>query len=77
MDNTAILRLVNPLLAVGVLVQAVTGIGMWLFEWDAVHDVHVASGMVLLVLASVHLILNRRWVRVAYRRRGKVSPPRT
>jgi hypothetical protein len=77
MRKTATLRFVNPLLLTAVLVQVVTGVGMWLFEWDAVRGVHIASAMILVVLAATHLTLNWPWVREAYRRQAKVSDPRT
>ena len=68
MSRNAMLKVVNPLLFLALLVQAVTGIGMWLFGWETIEDVHVVFGVMLLVLAVVHLTLNWWWVRVAYRR---------
>jgi hypothetical protein len=76
MRANAILKVVNPLLFLAVLVQAVTGLGMWLFTWGAVLHVHIANGIVLLVLAGAHLMLNWRWVRVTYRRRSAGSKSR-
>lgn len=76
MRANAILKVVNPLLFLALLVQAATGLGMWLFEWDAVMDVHIANGIVLIVLAVAHLMLNWRWVRVTYRRKSVGSRSR-
>jgi protein-S-isoprenylcysteine O-methyltransferase Ste14 len=68
MRGNALLKAVNPLLLLALLVLAVTGVGMMLFEWEAVHEVHEAVGIALVVLAAVHVILNWRWLRAAYRR---------
>jgi len=69
MRASVILKIVNPLLFLALLGQAVTGLGMWLFGWDAVLDIHIVNSIVLVVLATAHLVLNWRWVRVTYRRK--------
>jgi len=70
MRSDAWLRIVNPVLLLVVLLQAITGLGIMLFDWEAVYELHGFNGIVLLVVVAVHLTLNRRWFRVAYRRRA-------
>ena len=53
-------RVVNPLLFLALLVQAVTGLGMVLFHWGAVAEVHEVGGIVLIVVAAMHITLHRR-----------------
>jgi hypothetical protein len=69
MRGNALLKVVNPLLLLALLVLAVTRLGMMLFEREAVHEVHEAVGIALVVLAAAHAIL--KWPRfgAAYRRR--------
>ena len=64
------LKIVNPLLLLALAVQAITGLGMMLFDWDAVHELHEANGLAVVVLAAVHIMLNWQWFRAAFRRRG-------
>jgi len=70
MRTNALLKIVNPLLFLALLLQAITGLGMMLFEWEAVHELHEVGGIVFVLLAATHLLLNRRWFRAAYRRRA-------
>jgi len=70
MGNNAWLKIVNPVLLLLVLLQAATGLSMLLFDWHAVHELHVFNGIVLVVVVAVHLSLNRWWFRVAYRRKA-------
>jgi hypothetical protein len=75
MSNSAALRVLNPLLLVVLLAQGTTGVGLGLFNWEAVEDFHAISGVTLLVLGLVHLGLNWRWVRTAYRKHAAASKP--
>lgn len=53
-------RAVTLLVLLALLVQAVTGLGMMLFHWYAVEDVHEVGGIVLIVAAAMHITLHRR-----------------
>jgi heme/copper-type cytochrome/quinol oxidase subunit 4 len=70
MRKNAWLKVVNPLLLLAAVVQAITGLGMMLFGWEAVHELHETSGLVFVALVVVHVILNWRWFVGAYRRRA-------
>jgi len=63
------LKVVNPLLLLALLVQGITGLALMRFHVEAVEAVHEVGGIAFLVIAAVHLFLNRRWFRAAYRRR--------
>lgn len=60
------LKRLNPLLLVVLVVQAATGLcheilpGEW-FEW-----IHPTGGLLLVLLAAVHLALNWNWVKSVY-----------
>ena len=69
MQNAAWLKVVNPLLLLAALVQAITGLGMMRFDWEAVHELHETNGLAFVVLAATHLTLNRRWFLTAYRKK--------
>lgn len=69
MRSTASLKIVNPLLLLAALVQAITGLGMMRFEWEAVHELHEMNGIAFVLLAAAHLTLNRRWFLTAYRKK--------
>jgi hypothetical protein len=66
------LKRTNPLLFLVLVIQAATGLGHeWIpeewFEW-----LHPVGGLLLLLLAAVHLALNWSWVESVY----FASPPR-
>jgi|YNPBryantNP2012_1023418.scaffolds.fasta_scaffold09207_4 hypothetical protein len=60
------LKRTNPLLLVVLVIQAATGLGHetlpeeW-FEW-----IHPTGGLLLVLLAGVHLALNWNWVKSVY-----------
>lgn len=53
-------KAVTLLVMLALLVQAVTGLGMMVFHWHAVREVHEVGGIVLIVVAAMHITLNRR-----------------
>jgi hypothetical protein len=65
MSKPKMLLIVNSLLAVAIVVQAITGalvkyeVGPGEF-WP---NTHIACGVTLLVLTVIHLVLNWGWVR--------------
>ena len=68
MRTSSWLKIVNPLLLLSLLVQAITGLGMERLHSEAVHELHGLNGIVLVLLAAAHLTLNRRWFLTAYRK---------
>lgn len=64
MDKPTLLKAVNPLLALSLLVQGLTGY----FQEDVrgLNRVHEYNAVLLLLLALAHLALNWSWVRSAF-----------
>lgn len=70
MNRQKLLRLLNPVLFLSILLQAVTAAVMILglkapFSLD-VFELHERNGVLLIVLAVAHLALNWGWVRANY-----------
>ncbi|MBN1674553.1 MAG: hypothetical protein JXR37_26125 [Kiritimatiellae bacterium] len=68
--NTA-LKVLNPILGLLVLGQAVSALlhdamGDELFE-----GIHGGGGALLMLCVVLHLVLNRQWIQASYFRRGK------
>jgi FtsH-binding integral membrane protein len=70
MQRNVWLKVVNPLVLLAAVVQAITGLGMMLFGWEAVHELHETSGLVFVGLVVVHVILNWGWFVAGYRRKA-------
>ena len=64
MDKNAALRVVNPALAILMLNQPFSALLSELTGWDFFEGLHVGGGVLLLIAAAVHLILNWRWVAI-------------
>jgi len=62
MTKTLALRIINPLLALSVTTQAITGLLMDLHS-EILTETHEANAYVLISLAVVHLTLNWSWVK--------------
>lgn len=75
MKKQAVLRVLNPVLFLLMLYQGVTGFfRVSLYEhFKAVHPI---AGALLILLATLHLILNWSWVRSQYLARRK-TPKRS
>ena len=64
MNKFGFLKIVNPLLALSFLVQAVTVVFMLLGQGPAWKiKVHVFNGLAFLLLALLHIILNWGWIK--------------
>jgi len=62
MNTNAVLKVVNPALAILMLNQPLSAFLMVVPEWDLFEGLHVGGGLLLLLAASIHLMLNWRWV---------------
>jgi hypothetical protein len=69
MKKAALLKVVNPVLALLFLAQAVTGIAhdplqeMSYEVWKAIHS---GGGLLLVLVAFSHVVLNWSWVRATF-----------
>jgi predicted ferric reductase len=73
MNRVQVLKIVNFLLFVFFIIQALTGIALFfdLFasSLEMTAQVHKYSGLLFIILAIVHLVLNWGWVRVNFLKR--------
>lgn len=63
--NTA-LKILNPVLAVLMLNQVLTGLFREALPGEAFEVLHEGAGMVLAAAALLHLVLNWSWVRASF-----------
>ena len=66
MQKNTVLKVVNPVLAVLILNQPFSGFLYSWTDWDAFETMHVGGGILLLMFAAIHLILNWKWVQVNF-----------
>jgi len=71
MDKNAMLKVVNPVLAILMLNQPFSGLLTLLTDWDIFEGLHVGGGVLLVLVAVVHLMLNWRWVTTNFFKHGK------
>ena len=62
MDKNAVLKVVNPALAILMLNQPFSGGLSEGTGWDFFGGLNVGGGILLVCMAALHLILNWRWV---------------
>ena len=62
MDKNAVLRVVNPALAILMLNQPFSAVLSEVTGWDFFEGMHAGGGILLLLVATIHLMLNWRWV---------------
>ena len=62
MDKNAVLKVVNPALAILMLNQPFSALLSEVAGWDLFEGLHVLGGVLLLCAAAVHLALNWKWV---------------
>ena len=63
MKKNTLLKIVNPILALALLYQVATGLLHGIIPRGSFESVHVTGGMVLIVCAVIHLLLNWNWVK--------------
>lgn len=66
MKKNVWLKRTNPVLFVVLVVQALTGLGHEILPHEWFEWLHPTGGVLLVVLASVHLALNWNWVKSVY-----------
>ncbi|MFH1480084.1 MAG: hypothetical protein ABIG67_02350 [Pseudomonadota bacterium] len=66
MNKNTALKIVNPILAIFILVQPLSGFLSSLTHWEFFEVLHIVGGLGLLVLAAIHLMLNWNWVRIHF-----------
>ncbi|MCX5677738.1 MAG: DUF4405 domain-containing protein [Candidatus Omnitrophica bacterium] len=76
MDKAGLLKVVNPLLFISLVIQALTGViaALHLFIsnpklFEAIMELHKHNGFVFVALAGTHLYLNWNWVKVQFFKR--------
>jgi protein-S-isoprenylcysteine O-methyltransferase Ste14 len=62
MNKNSALKVVNPVLAILMLNQPFSGLLYSVTDWDTFESLHIGGGILLVVLAAVHLMLNWKWV---------------
>lgn len=68
MLKAKLLKVINPLLLLVLISQAVTGFGHDKIDHEVFEALHFTGGLLLVVLGITHLILNWSWVKTAYRK---------
>ena len=63
--NTA-LKILNPILLVLFVNQAITGLSNTKLSREAFEFFHEGGGIVLIALIILHLILNFNWIKASY-----------
>ena len=66
MNRMKWLKTVNPILFILVLWQAITALGHDFLGREIFEKVHVTGGLLLIVFAAIHLVLNWNWVKSNY-----------
>jgi hypothetical protein len=62
MNKNAVLKVVNPALAILLLNQPFSAFLSEVTGWDFFESLHVGGGILLVLVATIHLMLNWRWV---------------
>ncbi len=71
MKKNTMHKILNPILLVLMANQLITGVGHRNFSHETFEFLHEGGGVLLAVLAGVHLILNFNWVKASYFGKGK------
>jgi len=69
-DKNAALKIVNPALAILMLNQPFSAFLSEVTDWDLFEGLHVLGGVLLLMAAAAHLMLNWTWVELNLLKRG-------
>jgi len=73
MNKAMALKVVNPVLAVLLVSQLVTGMARGSLSHETFEFLHEGGGITLAVVAAIHLVLNWNWVKASYFRKRKQS----
>ena len=66
MKKNTMLKILNPVLAVFFLNQAISAIFRDSFSYSAFNIFHKTAGIILLCLIGLHIILNFNWIKTNY-----------
>ncbi len=62
MDKNAVLKILNPILAILMVNQPFSALLSEVTGWDFFEGMHAGGGILLVLVATMHLTLNWRWV---------------
>jgi len=65
-NNLKLLKIVNPILAILFIGQAISGIFHEVIPYEIFVKVHGSAGYLLAAAATVHIILNWSWIKVNF-----------
>jgi uncharacterized membrane protein YraQ (UPF0718 family) len=65
-SNVKLLKIVNPIIAVLFIGQAASGIFHEAIPYQVFGKVHGSIGLLLVAGVTVHLILNRNWIKANF-----------
>ena len=71
MKSQSILKVLNPLLGVLLVNQAITGLIGKALSRDVFDILHKGGGVALVIGIVIHLILNQHWIRANYFKRSE------
>ena len=71
MDKNAMLKVLNPILAILMLNQPFSALLSAVTGWDVFEILHIGGGILLVLSAAVHLTLNWKWVATNLLKNGK------
>lgn len=66
MNKNLLLKIVNPILLLLLISQACSGFFRHSLSHEMFEIIHEGGGIVLVVLSSIHLILNWGWIRANF-----------
>ena len=69
MIKTRILKIINPIIAILILNQAITGMFQESISHHTYEVVHGGAGVVTVIAVIIHVVLNWKWVSSNYFKR--------
>lgn len=69
MKPTTMLKVLNPILAILIINQALTGLMADQLSHEAFEVLHEGGGLLLVIVAAAHLFLNWGWVKASFFRK--------
>ena len=69
MNKNRILKVLNPIIAILILNQAVTGLFQKSISYKTYEVLHGGGGIITVIAIIIHVILNWKWVHASYLKR--------
>lgn len=66
MKKNTVLKILNPVLLVLIINQALTGIFRMKLSYETFVSLHESGGALLVCLVAAHLVLNSGWIKTNY-----------